>query len=350
MHSTSNPVQLGRVISRSAKPMPPAVTGVTTGTRVMTMAGLPPMATAVVRHEHMGTPIWQLRDGLLASARARPGTVLPGRLHSAVLDWSGTVADNWVTSVSQAFAELWRAHGVEITMDEARQPMGLEKSLHNEALARIPRIAEAWRNKYGRAIRPADTARMFSAFFVPIQLRWLEQPGITDLIPGTLDAVRALREQNLKIGVTTGFGRTFVDVLVRDTRRKGFSPDVNIAADDMPGTRPRPFPDMMLQNMLKLKSPHAAAVLKVDDTKGGVGEGLAAGCWTCGLSHTSVYMNIDSHAHRATLSAQEFERRGVAARELLLRGGAHYVVDDIRGVPAVVDLINKRLEAGYGPS
>jgi phosphonoacetaldehyde hydrolase len=106
---------------------------------------------------------------------------------------------------------------------------------------------------------------------------------------------------------------------------------------------------MVLANIVRLKAPHVAAVLKGDDTVGGVKEGIAAGCWTCGVSHTSVYMNIDSLAHRRSLSDAEFERRGVAAREILLRAGAHYVVDDIRGIPAVAALINRRLQAGHRP-
>jgi phosphonoacetaldehyde hydrolase len=308
---------------------------------------------STVAQQLADTEIWHMNKESTrpwSSLQTRPGVAVPGGLHSAVLDWSGTVLDNWVTSVSQAFAELWRTHaGIEITMAEARQPMGLDKALHNEALSRIPRIVAAWQKRYGRAIRPEELADLFRSF-IPIQLRWLERPSVTNLIPGTLEAVSKLRtEYGLNIGVTTGFQRTFVDVLLRASSAQGFSPDFNVAADDVLGTRPRPFPDMMLANIIKLKSPHMAAVLKVDDTRGGIGEGLSAGCWTCGLSHTSVYMNIDSHEHGASLSQLEFDRRGAAAREILLRSGAHYVVNDIRGVPAVVDLINRRLQAGHLP-
>jgi phosphonoacetaldehyde hydrolase len=264
-----------------------------------------------------------------------------------VLDWSGTVADNWVTSVSQAFVQLWKeVAGIEITMAEARAPMGLEKSLHNAAIAAQPRVATAWQAKYGKPIGPDDLRRMFRAF-IPIQLRWLKAPGVTDLIPGVLPAIKALREKGMNIGVTTGFQREFANVLLSAAKTQGFYPDVDVAADE--ANRPRPFPDMMLINILGLKAPHVCSVLKVDDTRSGIGEGLSAGCWTCGVSHTSVYMNIDSHAHRQTLSDSEYERRGVAAREILLNAGAHYVVDDIRGVPAVAALINRRLAVGCGP-
>ena len=262
-------------------------------------------------------------------------------LTSAVLDWSGTVADNWVTSVSQAFVELWKESAdIDITMAEARAPMGLEKSLHNAAIAAQPRVAAAWIEKYGKPIGPNDLWCMFEAF-IPIQLRWLKAPGVTDLIPGAASAVKSLREKGMNIGVTTGFQRVFANELLSAAKTQGFVPDTNVAADEV--ARPRPFPDMMLRNIIKLKAPHVGTVLKVDDTCSGIGEGLSVGCWTCGVSHTSVYMNIDSHDHRRTLNDAEYERRGVAAREILFRAGAHFVVDDIRGVPVVADLINQLL-------
>ena len=49
------------------------------------------------------------------------------------------------------------------------------------------------------------------------------------------------------------------------------------------------------------------SVLKVDDTVGGVGEGLEAGCWTVGLSRYSNYMDIDSLEHEKQLTDEELD-------------------------------------------
>jgi hypothetical protein len=40
---------------------------------------------------------------------------------------------------------------------------------------------------------------------------------------------------------------------------------------------------------------------QVDDTVGGIGEGLNAGCWTVALYETSNYMQIDSLEHAKSL-------------------------------------------------
>lgn len=322
---------------------------------------LPGVATS---SQHGGSTVWQLR---LGGERAR-NAARPERLEAVVLDWSGTVTDNWVTSVSSAFCDVWHDAGVPITMDEARAPMGLSKELHLKAIAEMPRVAGAWRHIHGDngGISAHDLRRMFRAF-VPHQLARLRDPAVHALLPGTVAAVDAMRRAGYTIGMTTGFQRSFVDELSAAAARQGFVPDVNLAADDV--ARPRPFPDMILANAARLKVSHLHAILKVgrqndidavtdvvlmlfrqvDDTRGGIGEGLSAGCWTCGVAATSVYMNIDSLEQGRRLDAAELRARCAVARQTLLAAGAHYVVDDIRGVPAVADLINRRLQFGDRP-
>ena len=55
-----------------------------------------------------------------------------GKIKGTVLDWSGTVADAYVIAPAVVFVEVFRKKGVEISMLEARGPMGLRKDLHIE--------------------------------------------------------------------------------------------------------------------------------------------------------------------------------------------------------------------------
>jgi phosphonoacetaldehyde hydrolase len=124
---------------------------------------------------------------------------------------------------------------------------------------------------------------------------------------------------------------------------------IAVAGDDVPnGVRPKPF--MVYENMARLNVHPIQSVLKVDDTIAGVGEGLEAGCWTAGVARYSNYMDIDSIAHEATLSATEIADRLEQSRALLRASGAHYVVDDLQELPAVVDDINARLARGEQPA
>eukprot|EP00456_Euglypha_rotunda_P027039 TRINITY_DN21672_c0_g1_i14.p1 TRINITY_DN21672_c0_g1~~TRINITY_DN21672_c0_g1_i14.p1 ORF type:complete len:236 (-),score=39.84 TRINITY_DN21672_c0_g1_i14:11-613(-) len=151
-------------------------------------------------------------------------------LQATILDWSGTCADNYVIAPAYAFVEVFQMFGVDITMEEARGPMGLRKDLHIKALTQVPDIAARWKTKYGRLPNDDDVAQMFQKF-VPAQLKCL--PNYTDLIPGTAETVKILREEfKLKIGNTTGFQRVMVDVLLKAAAQQGYVPDCTVAGDE----------------------------------------------------------------------------------------------------------------------
>jgi phosphonoacetaldehyde hydrolase len=113
------------------------------------------------------------------------------------------------------------------------------------------------------------------------------------------------------------------------------------------GARPKPF--MVYRNLDLLDVHPIQAVVKVDDTVSGVGEALEAGCWGVGVSRYSNYMDIDSLEHEGQLSEEEIQRRWAHSRDLLIKTGAHYVIDSIADLPEVVADINSRLAKGESP-
>ena len=52
---------------------------------------------------------------------------------------------------------------------------------------------------------------------------------------GAVETVNKLRKDyGLKIGSTTGFVRCMVDILLEESTKAGYNPDVTIAADEVP--------------------------------------------------------------------------------------------------------------------
>ena len=125
-------------------------------------------------------------------------------------------------------------------MPEARGPMGLRKDLHIKAITENADVRKRWKDVYGRDPNQGDVDNMF-ADFVPMQLSCLRK--YTDLIPGTTESVNTLKKEfKCKIGSTTGFLRSMVDVLVEDANKQGYFPDVTVAGDEVAhGARPKPF-------------------------------------------------------------------------------------------------------------
>ena len=91
------------------------------------------------------------------------------------------------------------------------------------------------------------------------------------------------------------------------------------------------------------------SVIKVDDTVGGVGEGLNGGCWTVGVSRYSNYMDVNSFEEEASLSAEELGRRNDKTKDILRNAGAHYVIDSIADIEPVIGDVNARLARGERP-
>ncbi|MDP6949119.1 MAG: hypothetical protein QF485_08720, partial [Arenicellales bacterium] len=72
-----------------------------------------------------------------------------GKVKGLVLDWSGTTADAYVIAPAVVFVQVFKNQGVEISMPEARGPMGLRKDLHIKALTEEPEIRDRWQGVHG---------------------------------------------------------------------------------------------------------------------------------------------------------------------------------------------------------
>jgi phosphonoacetaldehyde hydrolase len=268
-----------------------------------------------------------------------------GKVKGLVLDWSGTVADAYVLAPAVVFVEVFKKHGVEISMPEARGPMGLRKDLHIKSLTEVPEIRERWKGVHGKDPDQDAVDRMF-ADFVPMQLACLRQ--YTDLLPGVAEVTQQFQKEGIKIGSSTGFVRSMVDILEADAKKQGYVPDASIAGDEVEhGARPKPF--MVYRNLDLMDVHPIQSVVKVDDTISGVGEALEAGCWGVGIARYSNYMDVDSKEHAASLSDAEIQRRLAHTREILRKAGSHYVIDEFTQLPEVIADVNERLARGERP-
>ncbi len=268
-----------------------------------------------------------------------------GPVQALVLDWSGTLADAYVIAPAVVFVEVFEKQGVPISMAEARGPMGLRKDLHIKALTEDPAIRERWKEAKGKYPDQADVDAMF-ADFVPAQLDCLRK--YTTLLPGVKDVILDLQKQGIKVGASTGFTRAMVDILHEDCQKQGLTLDATVAGDEViHGARPAPH--MVYRNMDLLGISEIRSVVKCDDTASGVGEALNAGCWGVGLVRYSNYMNINSLEEEASLSEAEIRERMAHTRRILEQSGAHYVIDSLVDLPAVIDDINARLARGEKP-
>ncbi len=266
-----------------------------------------------------------------------------GAVQAVLLDWAGTTMDFGCIAPAVVFVEVFRRRQVPITMEEARIPMGAHKKVHIRRITELPSVRRRWQEAHGRPPTEEDVEAMF-ADFVPLQLECLSR--YSELIPGTLETIRWLRDRDIRIGSTTGYTTEMMAINLEDARRQGYEPDSTVCASDVPAGRPYPY--MCLQNAIRLGVECMAACVKVDDTVPGVEEGLNAGMWSIGLAVSGNEVGLSLEEWKA-LPADEQEALRARAYRNLLRSGAHYVVDDISGVPACIEDIEQRLRRGEKP-
>ena len=125
------------------------------------------------------------------------------RIKGVIFDWAGTTVDFGCTSPVSAFKEAFRRAGIEVTDEEVRAPMGLLKRDHIKTMLAMTRIAQAWQDKYGAAATDADAEKIY-ADFEPALMAVLDRH--CDLIPGILETMEYLRQNEIRVGSTPTTG------------------------------------------------------------------------------------------------------------------------------------------------
>ncbi|CAF5092581.1 unnamed protein product, partial [Rotaria sp. Silwood1] len=119
---------------------------------------------------------------------------LPTRLQAAILDWAGTVVDFGSFAPTRIFVEAFASVGVEISLEEARGPMGIGKRDHIRTLCNQTAIAERFHRKFGRPPNDTDVTDIYKQF-MPLQIAKVGE--YSALIPGALNTIAELRQAGL---------------------------------------------------------------------------------------------------------------------------------------------------------
>ncbi len=262
---------------------------------------------------------------------------------AVVFDWAGTLVDYGSLAPMGAFVETFAEFGVEITIPEARGPMGMAKRPHIAALCALPRIRAAWATRHGHAPDEADIDALYE-MFVPKNVA--VAAACADAIPGAAQTLADLKARGIKIGSSTGYTREIMAKILPRAAEQGISPDNLVCTGDTPDGRPSPL--MFWRGLIEMNAWPAWRAVKVDDTTVGVAEGVNAGAWSVGVAVSGNVFGASLDEVRA-MSTPEFSRRRDPAYAALRGAGAHYVVDSVGELMPVIEEIEARLARGERP-
>ncbi|TCP31549.1 phosphonoacetaldehyde hydrolase [Scopulibacillus darangshiensis] len=253
------------------------------------------------------------------------------------LDWAGTVVDYGCFSPLDVFIEIFKKRGIDVTQEEARKPMGLLKWDHIQEMCKMERIANLWKEKFGRLPEKKDVDSLY-ADFEPMLFSIL--PNYSMTIPGAVEMAKSLRAMGLKIGSTTGFTRKMMDIVAPAAEKQGYAPDSIVTADEMPAGRPYPW--MIFQNAINLGIYPLQHAIKIGDSISDIKEGLNAGAWTVGVIKGSNELGMTEEEVKQCdpdVLADKVEAVGKRFK----KAGAHYVIESIGDIVELVPKIDLRI-------
>lgn len=269
------------------------------------------------------------------------------KVEAVIFDWAGTTVDFGSFAPTTIFVEAFKqAFDFEISLEEARGPMGMGKWDHIRTLGNDPKISQRWVEQFGASMTDEQVTEIYNTF-MPLQIDKVQQPEHASLIPGAKETLSFLQEQEVKVGSCSGYPRPVMEALMKAASDLGYNPDCVVASDDLKaGSRPGPW--MALQNVIELGIKSVSHCVKVDDAIPGIEEGLNAGMWTVGLALSG---NEAGFTLEEFLQASEEEKGHARERAGIKMKGAnaHYVIDTIADLPAVITDINRRMAVGERP-
>ena len=239
------------------------------------------------------------------------------RIECIIMDWAGSAVDYGCFAPVAAFLKAFNEIGINITMEQARRPMGMAKIDHIRELFKMDGVGEEFEKLYHRPWNEQDVIDMNAKFE---EYLFASLANYTDPIPGVIDTLSELRKQGIKIGSTTGYTQAMMDVVLPNAARKGYTTDKCVTPNGLPAGRP--FPYMIYQNMIDLAVPSTDCVLKYGDTIADIKEGINAKVWTVGVILGSNELGLTQEEVEqmspATLTARKAE-----VRQRMLLAGAH---------------------------
>lgn len=252
-------------------------------------------------------------------------------IEAVIFDWAGTTVDYGCFAPVQAFVESFAQVGIEVTLDEVREPMGALKRTHIERMLAMPRIKNLFEKKYNRPSNELDVDQLLATFTEKLMTELSEH---TKVKPKVVEVVNHLRKEGIKIGSTTGYTSQMLKPVAAAAKLQGYAPDTVVTPDDVGGVG-RPSPLMLQKNLELLNVSKIENVLKIGDTVSDIEEGKNAGVKSIGVIEGSSIMGL-SEAEYNSLTDVEKAVEMNRVRKVYENAGADEVILNLEELVTVL--------------
>lgn len=262
-------------------------------------------------------------------------------IQGVICDWAGTMVDFGSLSPVAAFKEAFGRYGFDVSFNEIRSFMGMLKFDHTKAILELTK--DRFMAEFHRYPDEKDAKTIYT-YFEPALFDVLTHHSVP--IKGAVAFAEALKERSIKLGSTTGYTASMMDVVTKEAAMHGYRPDCYVCPSAYLPGRPHPF--MVYKNAIELEIYPLSSIVKIGDTISDIHEGLNAGCWSIGVALSGNELGLCYDEYKQ-LSFEAMQEKRFAATEKLQKAGAHFVIDGIWDALPLIDIINEKIINGETP-
>jgi HAD superfamily hydrolase (TIGR01509 family) len=184
---------------------------------------------------------------------------------TALIDMDGVLFDS-MKNHTRAWVKLMKKNGIKCTRDEFYM---------YEGMTGRDIIKMKFKNGAGKNITDDEAQALYK-----VKTRYFTELGEVEMIPGTLELLKALKEAGIRCILVTGSGtQSMLDRI--DTDYEGIFDEQRITAADV--RRGKPNPEPYLKAMAKINAQPNECIV-VENAPLGVQAGHTAGCFTVGVT------------------------------------------------------------------
>ncbi len=260
-------------------------------------------------------------------------------IKAVIFDWAGTMIDFGCMAPVKAFISAFEEKNIHISLEEAREPMGLAKRDHVKAILSGERVKNEWIKVHGSLPTENDIDEIYQ---IVTPKMMLEIENNSEPIEGIIEIIEKLKSHGIKIGSTTGYIDIMMEKIIPAAAARGLIVDSAINSSDCKEGRPSPY--MIFRNMENLGIYDVCEVLKVGDTVADVGEGVNAGVWTAAVVCSGNEIGLPQSIFN-DLSEDAKNQMVNTASEKLKIAGANYIINNMDELFSVIEDINNKLNS-----
>ena len=251
-------------------------------------------------------------------------------IKGVIFDLSGTIIDKYSLSSLVNLRKAFFSKRIDLYPNMLIKDVDKNKLNHIYAISTTYQFKSQFLHNHGSPAYDNDLLEIYDEF---CNLQKLSLKTNVDIIPGAEDALKMLKDRNIKIGIATDFNEQHMSLGIDILKHNGVEIDSAVSTSCLAKVT-RPNTDMVKLNMEQMGIDDPKHILKVDSTCLGIQEGLNAGCLTLAVPRWSASMGVHSYKCLEELEDPDnFNKlRGklLMSRDILYNSNPYYMINDLK--------------------